>query len=215
MYYFEYRISKKHRSPIQRQRTAVRVHLFRTKHAYQLGLQLFPNSITVLAQNEQQTVSDDPALPEVGSRALRAGDETQCAFGRVCGRRSSFKDTISTWKQHTTPDHFSHDAANRPDINWKMNWQNHQISMQDTITNITKMGKRHDKSKEKLNNILGFLCLWGTKLEQSGIHAVIRQCQSWASVPQDATLIYFHLKFTLALYVVSLQQLWDTDFQGL
>lgn len=27
------------------------------------------------------------------------------------------KDTISAWKQHTTPDHFSHDAANRPDIN--------------------------------------------------------------------------------------------------
>lgn len=33
------------------------------------------------------------------------------------------KDTISAWKQHTTPDHFSHDAANRPDINWKMKWQ--------------------------------------------------------------------------------------------
>lgn len=33
------------------------------------------------------------------------------------------KDTISAWKQHITPDHFSHDAANRPDINWKMKWQ--------------------------------------------------------------------------------------------
>lgn len=56
------------------------------------------------------------------------------------------KDTISAWKQHTTPDHFSHDAANRPDINWKNEMTTTELACR-TEKESTKKNKHESKEQ--------------------------------------------------------------------
>lgn len=68
------------------------------------------------------SVNNDSLCEKEMNKMWNIKDETPWHLeGGVGGGRLEvqLKDTISAWKQHTTPDHFSHDAANRPDINWK------------------------------------------------------------------------------------------------
>lgn len=45
------------------------------------------------------------------------------------------KDTISAWKQHSTFDHFSHDAPYWPHVNWKQKWNEGKQEHSNRTTN--------------------------------------------------------------------------------
>lgn len=69
------------------------------------------------------------------------------------------KDTIGAWKQHTTPDHFSHDAANRPDINWKMKWQTTKLAC--GTEKQTEKQHQQQEQKGKINMMwCQVMCVW-------------------------------------------------------
>lgn len=69
------------------------------------------------------------------------------------------KDTIGAWKQHTTPDHFSHDAANRPDINWKMKWQTTKLAC-GTEKQTEKQHQQQEQKRENKHDVVpGDVCV--------------------------------------------------------
>lgn len=102
------------------------------------------------------------------------------------------KDTVSAWKQHTTPDHFGHDAANRPDINWKWN-DNRHISMQNskkqtntTVTPCLCDAPWEKKLKCMQNERFSFLlCFSGTKLLNSISGLVAGKMPEWSCEEQS------------------------------